>query len=53
VVGDFTLAQRIDGLAEARAKSDVNVQWCYPFSALGEDNAHRLTGSVLVKKRAP
>ena len=50
--GDFLLGGRFNDLEEARKQSEVLVTWCYPFTALGEVKAHKITGAVVVKRRA-
>jgi hypothetical protein len=50
--GETVLRHRINEIGAARSRSDVIVIWCYRFTVLGERPAGRISGTVVVPKRA-
>ena len=50
--GETVLRYRINEIAAARSRSDVIVTWCYRFSVIGEAAAGRVSGTVVIPKRA-
>jgi|SRR6266487_1014880 len=50
--GETFLRYRITEIDAARSRSDVVVTWCYRFTVLDDQSAGRITGTVVVPKRA-